>query len=312
VGTVDHNKEVIKMTDIRRSTKALAILLALVVGLAFSVPLLGDSDVYAAGKAKTVTVKFNANGGKIGKVKAKTIKVVKGKKIGKLPKSPKRVGYSFKGWYTKKSGGKKVTKNTRPKKAATYYARWAVKSYTLTFDANGGTVTEKSRKVKYKAKFGTLPTATRTGYKFKGWYEAKTGDDVVKPDETMPPANDVVYAQWAAAAPQPTPSEPTYKLTIVHGGIDTWDILRPGTVINVGSGNYKAGERVWIEIIHPFAAEDGWSFLWESTQGDGVEIIPLSSLGSEFRVNFSPGERTGTYLIMPAQEVKLNGYFYSE
>jgi uncharacterized repeat protein (TIGR02543 family) len=309
--TVDHNKEVIKMTDIKKSSKVLAILLALVVGLAFSAPLLGDSDVYAAGKAKTVSVKFNANGGKIGKVKTKAVKVVKGKKIGKKMPTPKRTGYAFKGWYNKKSGGKKYTAKTKITKKVTLYARWTAKEYTVTYDANGGVIegaSKKARKVKFGKKHGAPPSATWAEHKLKGWYTEKSGGQAVTAETPIPPENEIVYAQWEAAA-----SEPTYKLTIIHGGIDTWDILRPGTVIDVGSGDYKAGERVWVEIIHPFTAENGWSFRWESLQrGTEVEIIPLSLLGPEFRVNFSPGERTGTYLIMPAQSVDLRGYFYSE
>jgi len=75
-------------------------------------------------QAKKVRVTFNANKGKIGTKPKATKMVTKGKKVGTLPKAPKRSGYAFKGWYTKKSGGVKITKNTRPKKNVTYYAQW--------------------------------------------------------------------------------------------------------------------------------------------------------------------------------------------
>jgi uncharacterized repeat protein (TIGR02543 family) len=50
------------------------------------------------------------------------------KKYGKLP-TPKRSGYKFKGWYTKKSGGKKVTAKSKVAilKTTTLYARWKKK-----------------------------------------------------------------------------------------------------------------------------------------------------------------------------------------
>lgn len=69
-----------------------------------------------------VKAKFNANKGKVSK-KSKTVQG--GKKYGKLP-TPKRKGYKFKGWYTKKSGGRKVTKNTSVSatKKHTLYAHW--------------------------------------------------------------------------------------------------------------------------------------------------------------------------------------------
>jgi len=73
---------------------------------------------------KKVKVTWNANGGKIGTTKTTTTILTKGKKIGKLPKTPKKVGYTFKGWYTKKKAGTKITKATKVKKKITYYAQW--------------------------------------------------------------------------------------------------------------------------------------------------------------------------------------------
>ena len=53
-------------------------------------------------KEKTVklTIKWNANGGKIGSKKSVTTSLNKGNKIRKLPTTPKRTGYTFKGWYS--------------------------------------------------------------------------------------------------------------------------------------------------------------------------------------------------------------------
>lgn len=70
----------------------------------------------------SVTIKFNANKGKVSK-KSKKVKIFS--KYGKLPK-PKRKGYKFRGWYTKKSGGIKVTAKTYTKyyKNHTLYAHW--------------------------------------------------------------------------------------------------------------------------------------------------------------------------------------------
>ena len=57
-------------------------------------------------KATSFKIKWDANGGKIGTKKTITSTVKKGAKV-KLVTSPKKTGYSFQGWYTKKSGGKK-------------------------------------------------------------------------------------------------------------------------------------------------------------------------------------------------------------
>ena len=50
------------------------------------------------------------------------------------------------------------------------------KTYTLTFDANGGTVSQASKEVTLGQKVGTLPTPTREGYTFNGWYDEMEGN----------------------------------------------------------------------------------------------------------------------------------------
>jgi|GEM_PF-4596232 len=71
-------------------------------------------------KGKTVNIKFHANKGKT----THSIENTYGKKM-KLANKPVREGYKFTGWFTKKSGGKKVTKKTKvPLKNRTYYAQW--------------------------------------------------------------------------------------------------------------------------------------------------------------------------------------------
>lgn len=87
-------------------------------------------DEYGNYKAKTIyakwtkreKVKFNANKGRVGK-KNKTVRL--NYKYGKLP-TPKRNRCKFKGWYTQKVGGKRVTKNTYVSKTKrhTLYAHW--------------------------------------------------------------------------------------------------------------------------------------------------------------------------------------------
>ena len=81
---------------------------------------------------KKVKVTGNANGGKIGTAKTTTTTVKTNAKIGKLLKAPKRTGYEFKGWYTKKVNGKKITTTTKVKKKVIYHAQWKKKTNTST------------------------------------------------------------------------------------------------------------------------------------------------------------------------------------
>ena len=75
-------------------------------------------------KVSTYKITFNANGGKIGSKTKEIANIKKGSKIKNLPATPKRTGHVFKGWYTKKSSGQKISANTKPTKSLTYYAQW--------------------------------------------------------------------------------------------------------------------------------------------------------------------------------------------
>ena len=75
-------------------------------------------------KVSTNKITFNGNGGKIGSKKTFSTIVKKGSKLKKLATTPKRKGYTFQGWFTKKKGGNEITKNTKPRKSITYFAQW--------------------------------------------------------------------------------------------------------------------------------------------------------------------------------------------
>ena len=92
-----------------------------------------DEGIQIEEKYKKVSknkIIFNANGGKIGSKNTVVKNINKGAKISKFPASPKRTGYNFKGWYSKKSGGTKISVSTKPAKRVTYYAQWTKKSNT--------------------------------------------------------------------------------------------------------------------------------------------------------------------------------------
>lgn len=74
------------------------------------------------------------------------------------------------------------------------------KSYTITFDANGGYVSITSKKVKEGSKYGELPTATRDYYTFEGWYTSKNGGNKVT-SSTKISGNQTLYAHWKSKTP---------------------------------------------------------------------------------------------------------------
>lgn len=157
-----------------------------------------DVTLYAVWSRNPVyyTVTFNANGGTVStasrKYQANTA-------LGTLP-TPARTGYKFSGWYTAKTGGTKVLATKKVTANTTLYAHWtknpAVTKYTITLNANGGTVSKKSVSVaKNAAYLSLLPTPTRSGYTFAGWYTAKTGGTRIT-SATKAAASRTVYARW--------------------------------------------------------------------------------------------------------------------
>jgi uncharacterized repeat protein (TIGR02543 family) len=88
----------------------------------------GDAELTARWIVGNVKAKFNANSGKVSKKKSVTITKAYGSKLGKLM-TPVKKWHTFKGWYTKKKGGTKVTPNTTLSTAkVTFYAHWEWKA----------------------------------------------------------------------------------------------------------------------------------------------------------------------------------------
>ncbi len=92
---------------------------------------------------------------------------------------------------------------------------------TLTFNANGGTVTDVSNDSLYSHPDGTtkalreyekgstpkdFPTPHRSGYTFKGWWDtsAATGGSEYKPGKSALNSNRTVYARWQQNPPPST------------------------------------------------------------------------------------------------------------
>lgn len=79
------------------------------------------------------------------------------------------------------------------------YEQYVNGVYQLKFNANGGSVQEQERIAYSGASIGTLPTATRTGYTFDGWYTAASGGTQVTASSTFISSSSVtVYAHWSA------------------------------------------------------------------------------------------------------------------
>ena len=156
-------------------------------------------DLKALWTAKTLTVNFRANGGGFSLGTSTSKDVTYGQAYGAMP-TPELPGYRFVGWYTDPTSGTKVDPTTKVTQADnhTLYAHWTAKTPTVTFNANGGSVSTSSKGVTYNAAYGSLPTPTRTGYTFDGWYTAQAGGTKVESTTKVANGDDhTLYAHWS-------------------------------------------------------------------------------------------------------------------
>ncbi len=160
-----------------------------------TVTALVNQTLYAHWAPNKFTLTYNANGGTVS-TGSKTLTF--GDSYGTLP-TPTRANYTFAGWYTAISGGTQVSASTKPTTATnvTIYAHWTPNKFTLTYNANGGTVSPVSKTLTFGDSYGTLPTPTKDHHNFLGWYTAASGGTKVSASTTPTSAtNATIYAHW--------------------------------------------------------------------------------------------------------------------
>ena len=110
---------------------------------------------------------------------------------------PTKTGYTFAGWYENQefSGDPVTDVPTDSTKNLNFYAKWTANTYTVIFDANGGSVSQTSA-VTVAGKLTSLPTPTYDGYDFIGWYTQKDGGEKVTTD-TVFAMDSTIYAHWS-------------------------------------------------------------------------------------------------------------------
>ena len=162
--------------------------------------VMDDVECFFKVKEKEYKITFDANGGTLTGESSKDVTYTKS--YGTLPE-PTRYGYRFTGWYTEQVNGDRIDSSSilDTPEAKTLYAHWDAKSYTVTFDGNGGTPSYTNKTVVYDAKYGNLPTASRAGYTFLGWYTDPTNGSVVtSATKVKITANQTLYAHWRVNA----------------------------------------------------------------------------------------------------------------
>ena len=134
-----------------------------------------NTTLTATWSINSYTITFDANGGS----EVSSITKNYGETLTQ-PSDPTKDGYTFAGWDT-------TFPTTMPAQNTTLTATWSINSYTITFDANGGSEVSSITK-NYGETLSQPSDPTRAGYTFSGW-------DTTFPT-TMPAQNITITAQW--------------------------------------------------------------------------------------------------------------------
>ena len=156
------------------------------------------------------TITYNANGGS-GAPGSQT--KWKDQSLTLSSTKPTRTGYSFLGWSTSSTAtsatytaGGSYTSNS----AATLYAVWKANTYTVTYNANGGTGAPASQTKTYGVALTLSSTKpTRTNYTFKGWGTSASATTVSYASGASYTTNSAItlYAVWTLSYVKPTISD---------------------------------------------------------------------------------------------------------
>ena len=173
---------------------------ALTTNLAYTKSITANTTIYAVYTAYTYTVKFDANGG-TGSMSNQNFTYGTSQNL--TANTFTRTGYTFAGWATSANGNKVYNDkqsvsnlSTTNGAIVTLYAKWTATNYTVTYNTNGGnSIAQKTYTIE-TATFD-LPTPTRTGYTFAGWYDNEnlTGNKVTQVAKGST-GNKTFYAAW--------------------------------------------------------------------------------------------------------------------
>lgn len=221
------------------------------------------------------TISYDANGGN-GAPSSQTAWY--GETILLSPISPTRNGYAFAGWgisNTDTTVDYLPGYNYTPSSNITLYAIWTANSYTVSYDANGGTGAP-SNHTKYHDSTLILSSAkpTRANYNFKGWaLTASATSASYQPGGSYTSNSSVtLYAVWELAYSIPRINGLSINRSTANGVLDD-----EGTYILVEFDWACDYELELISIKHKLTTEDTWTTEYSgstnSTSGSFSKIL---------------------------------------
>ena len=126
-------------------------------------------------------------------------------------------------------------------------------THTVTFDANGGSVTPASAETGTDGKLDTLPTPTHSGsYSFDGWYTLASGGTKVDTN-TVFTAAATIYAHWSWNFDfRDLPAGGVTNITVPVGDYYTGEAARAAFILYWGENIKTDGDFVLIDYFNTY------------------------------------------------------------
>lgn len=292
--------------------------------IALSVHVYYDYVTCSGSKTETLdtmtrTVSYNANGGS-GAPSAQTKNYNTTLTLSST--KPSRAGYTFKNWNTN-SGGTGTSYNaggsfTSNAKSTTLYAQWTVNTYSVSFNANGGTGAPSAQTKTYGTNLTLSSTRpTRSGYTFVGWGTSATATTAAYQPGGTYTSNSAItlYAIWKkdltltydANNGTGAPSAQTVTLynadTSVNATISTvvptrtnYTFLGWSTSSTATSASYEAGGTIALSAnttLYAVWKLDGYAITYDANGGSGAPAQQFKEINASIELSSTIPVRNG-------------------
>ena len=239
----------------------------------------GKCDDCGATVSLTVTWDAGSNGGTIDG-KASFSETVKPNSKPTAPSaSPVKTGYTFKNWYTEKTGGKLYNTVTSITTSQTFYAQFTANTYTVTWNLGDGR--SEATEQTYGEKL-VLPTdPERKNAEFLGWFTEKDGGTEVTANTVFKEtAATTYYAHWEITELFSVTVPATLPLVVDEAGKV---YVASASIVNNSTGD------VMVSSVS-VTSKNGWEFVPYSTNMAKAKV-DAKQVG--FKINSSETSKTG-------------------
>ncbi len=244
----------------------------------------------------TVTWDAGSNGGTIDG-KASFSETVKLNSKPTAPGSvPVKTGYTFKGWFTAKTGGSLYSTVTITS-STTFYAQFEANKYTVTWDL--GTGQSETTEQTYGEKLLLPKEPVRKNAEFLGWFTEKDGGTEVDSNTIYTTDGETTYyAHWEITEIFSVTVPVVLPLTVDENG-----------EVHTGSAeiiNCSTGEVVVSSVLGQYQHENGWQLVPFNTDM-AHEKVDAQLLG--FKINGAQTTKNGnaeTFALSAPWEIAEN------